>query len=140
MLLFDLNLYNILFVFLASSIIIFIIKKIIITKPKVDVKIVEKWGEYLPSKTGISWGVPRLYFGKVGLEDSRPLLEKYGFTVLGIANEVLYRVEPPINWRLEGCTHLLSFIYNEKGVQVLVIFIKNDIMNLSDYRGYIYVV
>lgn len=135
MLLFDLNFSNF-FVFSVAFFLLLIIIKKIRGKPK-DMKIIEKWGEYLPSKTGISWGVPRVHSSMEGQQDSRSLLEKYGFTVLGIANEVLYRVEPPANWRMEDDTHLHSSIYNEDEVKVLSVFIKNDIMNPSDYRGHI---
>ncbi|MDQ5954114.1 MAG: hypothetical protein QG583_41 [Patescibacteria group bacterium] len=111
-------------------------------KPK-DISVVEKWGEFLPSKSGVYWGIPRKhsYFdktsGKSSMEDSRTLLEKHGFTVLGIADQVIYSVEPPLGWRKESISHLHTYIYDDKGDVKLFVFRKNDIMNLSDYRGYV---
>lgn len=121
------------------SVVLLVILKRIIGKPK-DIKIIEKWGEYISSKSGVEWGIPRQYHcwdNGPKSEDSRHILEQYGFTILGIANEVLYSVEPPLGWKQEALSELHTYILDEEGKKRLYVFLKNDIMNPNDYRGFI---
>jgi hypothetical protein len=97
--------------FLTLSILYFLGQKFLFNQ-KPDMKIKEKWGEYLPSQSGESFGIARTYFPSDSRkrEDSREILEELGFTILGIADQVLYRVEPPLGWTQKKESHLHIYI------------------------------
>lgn len=97
----------------------------------------ERRGEYLPSNSGIVWTLSRKDAGN-GYKDSRELLERLGFRILGIVDEMLYSVEPPLGWSNTSTNHpLYEHILDSGGNKRLLSFYKNDIMNPSDYRTYV---
>lgn len=108
----------------------------------------EKWGEFLKSDrpkecfgiarwtNNIAPKEQRQYWS--AYEDSRQLLERLGFRILGIIDEMLYRVEPPKGWKEIPHDHpLYTYIVDEEGNRRLLFFRKNDIMDMSDYRAWI---
>ena len=106
-------------------------------RPKDPISIIEKWGECAESKSGVTWSLPRKMDWHTGT-DSRETLEKFGFKILGIADAMFYFVEPPEGWYQDSLHHLSTYIYNKEGKGTLVQFSKNDIMNPSDYRSFLY--
>ncbi len=110
---------------------------------KLEQKVIEKWGTYAESKSGIVWRIAREYHytneisKKDDSKDSREPLEELGFTILGVVNDTLYHVEPPLGWRQDIINDLHTHIYDEKEQKRLHFFFKNDIMNINAYRTYI---
>lgn len=107
--------------------------------PKVNMEIEEKWGEYTESKSGITWCLARKMNWHAGTSsyDSRIFLEDNGFVILGIADQMLYVVEPPEGWFREDTSNVHTYILDEKGKKRFMQFCKTDFLNPEDYRAFL---
>ncbi|MDH5442479.1 MAG: hypothetical protein OEX08_02670, partial [Candidatus Nomurabacteria bacterium] len=93
----------------------------------------ENWGIYEKSVSGNQWFLGRRENWHVPCEahpDSRSILEKLGFKILGIADEMRYCVEPPEGFTMNFLSDVWVEIFNAEGEKILQVFEKQELWEL----------
>lgn len=100
--------------------------------------IAERWGEYEQPASGIRWYLGRRMYGWTEYwPDSKVELERLGFKILGIQDDMRYIVEPPVGFAMkikDPERGLHREIRNADGAVVLTCFNEQE---LHDSRAYI---